>query len=234
MACGCSEITGDLDRVIAIDVLSSLTPTVEEQDTVRLLARAVDAAGDVVEDAPIVWEVVDTPPVGFTVDSATGLVQAFAPGSGRVQARVETLASGLIRVTVTPAPDSVSAAVAEDTLALGQAASPPVSAAVWDLTTSPGEQLALAGKPVHFELVDPQPGTAAAAAVFLTPGDTVPGADPHHVAATTEADGSAGIVVRRVTGAAQPDSAIMHAYALTARGDTVPGSPVRLVVQIEN
>lgn len=220
--------------MIAIDIVSSLTPTVEEGDTLRLTARAVDASGAVVPDAPIVWELVDTGQVGFTIDSATGLVEALAPGSGRVQARVETLTSGRILVTVTPAPDSLAAGVPEATLPLGQAASGPVSAAVWDLTTTPGSQLALAGKPVHFELVDPPPGTTAAAAVFLTLGDTVPGTDPHRVTATTQADGQASVLVRRVSGAAQPDSTLLHAYALTARGDTVPGSPVRLIVRIEN
>ena len=86
--------------------------TVVEGDTLLLRARAINAAGDTVPDAAIVWELleVDTGQVGFTLDTLTGLVTARSPGSGRVRARVGTLASGVITVIVVPAPDSIAAA----------------------------------------------------------------------------------------------------------------------------
>lgn len=230
----CSEITGDPHRVVAIEIPGALERTVEEADTLQLDARAVDASGEIVSDAVLVWQVVDTVPVGFAVDSTTGLIQASAPGSGHVQARVDNLVSGTITITVTAAPDSIAADVAETTLPLSATAAPAVTALVWDLTSEPDTQLALAGKAVHFELADPAPGSAASNSLFLTVSDTVPGEDPHRVTAVTGLDGRAGIVLRRVAGATQPDSAVIHATALTALGDTVAGSPVRLLVHIEN
>ncbi len=102
--CGiaCTSLT-DFDRIVAIEIIGSTAPTVPQGDTLRLRARAIDAAGDSVPGATITWVLldVDTGQVGFTLDSTTGLVTAQTPGAGRVQARVETLRSGIITVTVT-------------------------------------------------------------------------------------------------------------------------------------
>jgi hypothetical protein len=233
----CSEITGDFDRVVAIEVVGPTSRTVEERDTLQLRARAVSAAGDTVPEAVIRWVGldVDSGQVGFTIDSVTGLVTANAPGTGRVQARVENLASGSIQITVLAAPDSVAATgevrVTVDTAVVN---SPPLTVVVYDLTTSPGTQLALAGITVHFATVDPAPGSAAADGFFLTQSDTVPGPDPHAVMLTTDVNGQAAVVARRTSGVTQPDSAIIESVALTARADTVMGSPVRFVVLFEN
>ncbi len=101
---GCSSLTADFDRIIAIQVETN-APTVEVGDTVRLVAQAVNAAGDVVPDAAIFWVLldVDSGQVGFTLDSASGLVTGVQPGAGRVQARVEDIRSDAVTVTVTPA-----------------------------------------------------------------------------------------------------------------------------------
>ncbi len=106
---GCSILTADFDRIIAIHVETN-APTVEVGDTVRLVAHAVNAAGDVVLDAPIFWALldVDSGQVGFTLDSASGLVRGVQPGAGRVQARVDDIRSDAVTVTVL-APAAASA-----------------------------------------------------------------------------------------------------------------------------
>ena len=48
LALACTEITGDSDRIIAVEILGPLARTVEEGDTLQLEARALDANGDVV------------------------------------------------------------------------------------------------------------------------------------------------------------------------------------------
>lgn len=229
-------ITADFDRVVAIDILGDLARTLEEGDTLTLEARAISAAGEVVLDAPVVWEVVDTGTVGFILDGASGLVTGIGPGSGRTQARYETLVAGPVTVTVRAAADSVAAvgdtAVVVDTAA---AVSPALTVQVLDLTTEPGSALALAGSAVHFRTVDPPPGTAPADGFYLTlPTQTDPGADPHAVEAVTGTTGEASIVVRRQSGVTQPDSAVIHAVVVTAVGDTVAGSPVRFHVRFLN
>jgi hypothetical protein len=108
LACG-NLAGGDLDRTIAIDILGSLTPELEEGDSLQLQARAVDARGDSVPDAVIIWAIVDTGDVGFTVDTSTGLIVASHPGTGRVVARTQGIRSGVLQVIVLPAPDSLAA-----------------------------------------------------------------------------------------------------------------------------
>lgn len=229
-------ITADFDRVVAIDIVGDLNRTLEEGDTLTLQARAISAAGAVVPDAPVVWEVVDTGSVGFVLDGASGLVTGVGPGTGRAQARYETLVAGPVKLTIHAAADSVAASgdtvVVVDSLA---AVSPALTVQVLDVTTDPDTALALAGSTVHFLTVDPPPGTALADGFFLTlPAQTNPGQDPHAVEAITGATGEASIVVRRQSGVTQPDSAVIHAVVVTAVGDTVAGSPVRFHIRFLN
>jgi hypothetical protein len=234
----CSEITGDLDRVVAIEYIGSTAPTLEEGDTLRLRARAISARGDTVPDAELWWALLDidsTGNVGFTIDSASGLISTYGPGTGDVQARVENLGTNAIPVTVEAAPDSI-AAVGEQRVVVdtASASSSPLTVVLLDLTSTPGDTLALAGKPVHFVTVDPPPGSSAAESFFITESGTQPGSDPHAVWLATAASGQAGVTAVRVDGQTQPDSVAIEAIATTARGDTIAGSPVRFWVLFQN
>ena len=142
-------ITGDLGRIIAIEIDGTATRTLEENESTTLTARAIDAAGDTVPDAIIVWELLvpdsGNAVIGFDLDSASGTIRASTPGSGRVRARVEELRSDTISIVVTGAPDSVAAA--GDTLvtmASDADVSPPIAAILYDLTTDPSAPQPLA------------------------------------------------------------------------------------------
>jgi hypothetical protein len=221
---------------VAIQYQGSLAPAVEESDTLRLTAVALDIDGNPLPEVPVVWQVLepDTLAVGITLDTATGLVTAITPGGPwRVQGRAETLRmSTPVRITVTPAPDSVAGADSTRvTVATDADSSPPLVAVVYDLTTVPDTAEPLAGKRVEFRLVDPAPGSPEAASVALaTPGDTSTTADPSVVTLSSGANGRAIVIARRVVGLVQPDSILVDALAFTARGDTVAGSPVRFTV----
>ena len=157
------------------------------------------------------------------------------PRSDPVRARVEDLRSDTISIQVTGAPDSI--AVAGDsvvTVAADADVSPRIAVALIDLTTDSAEATPLTDKPVTFLLVDPQPGTTSAQGIFLTVSDSVPGSDPHSVTVTTDSDANAFVVARRTTGSTQPDSAVVHAIAVTAVGDTVAGSPVSFIIVFES
>ncbi len=106
MVAACSVISGDLDRIVAIEIVGSLSPQIAVGDTLQLRARALTAAGDSVAEALIVWQLLDldSGQVGFTLDTATGVVAGESAGSGRVAARVETLQSGIITITVVAPP----------------------------------------------------------------------------------------------------------------------------------
>ena len=53
-----------------------------------------------IEGAPVVWAILDTGLVGFSLDT-TGLVIGIEPDTGRVQASIEAIRSEPITVTVT-------------------------------------------------------------------------------------------------------------------------------------
>lgn len=229
----CEELTGDLSRIIAIEIAGTLQKRVEEGDTLHLAARALDGRGDEVPDATITWATldVDSGQVGFTLDPTTGEVAGIQPGSGRVQARVETLRSEPITVRVTPAPDSAAAAGNQRlTVPPGDDRSDGLDVIVFDLTTETGQQLPLADTPVRYQVVDAAPGSGAVDGIELVDGDSVPGGDPHRVTVTTGANGIASVVARLVAGEPVPDSVTVDATALTARGVSVNGSPLRYVV----
>ncbi len=209
------------------------TRMVEMGDTLRLTARAINASGEVVPEVVIIWAVldVDSGQLGFTLDSA-GLVTGVSPGTGRVQARIESLRSDPITIEVTAIPDSAEAAGAIR-LVVPAGIDQSDALMVLVLESTSGPSLPIANKSVRFALVDPAPGTAAAEGLFLLASDTVPGLDPHETVAVTGATGVATATVNRVAAATVPDSAAVEATALTDRGDVVAGSPIRFTVVFE-
>jgi hypothetical protein len=235
LVAGCGELTADFSRVIALEIEGSLQRSVEEGDTLQLTARALDAAGGVVSEAPIAWVVldVDSGQLGFTLDSA-GLVTGLHPGSGRVRAQHEDLFGDPITINVTAAPDSIAAAGPQRvTVAAAGEQSEGLIVAVFDTSTTSGAQLPLPGKEVRYGVVDPDPNTGAADGVFLTVADTEPGDQPHALSVTTDASGNATAVVRKAAGATPPDSVTVDVTVTTALGQPVGGSPVRFVVVFE-
>ena len=230
----CNPITGDSDKAIALVIEGLPERSLEVGDTLTLIAKALTLGGDTVPDAQIAWVVVgpDTGQLGFTLDTLSGLVTGYAPGSGSVQPRLEDLITrALIEVTVTPAADSVAPGGSQQlTMAAGDSVSPAMSVAVL-LVDSLGATVAIGEKPVHFYLVDPPPGSASATGLFLTieAGGQL-GGEPHHVVAISDGGGQASAVVKRIAGSSLPGTAVVDASVVTATGDTVAGSPVRFTV----
>jgi hypothetical protein len=232
MVAACDTITGDFDRIIGIQ-LDQSPRTVEVGDTLQLTAQAVSAKGDIVHDAAITWALlsVDSGQVGFTVEES-GTVRAHAPGNGQVQAQFEDLRSDPITVTSSPAPDSVASDGAIVPFPPTGTSSAPMRVAVFERVTSAGQPTPLPGKPVRYQLVDPAPGTPAAAVLFLLAADTVPEADPHGVTAFSAADGFASASVHVQSGATPPDTITVDATVTTAVGAPVVGSPIRFLVAV--
>lgn len=99
----CSVAAPDFERIVAMQI-ESVDQTILVGDTAQLVARAVNAAGNVVDSIPVGWQVVDVDSgqIGFTLDTATGIVVGTHPGAGRVQASLATLRSDPITITVEP------------------------------------------------------------------------------------------------------------------------------------
>lgn len=223
---GCKELTGSFGDVIAVEVLGSATRTVEEGDTLRLAARALDRNGDTVA-ATITWTVLDTA-VGFTLDTASGLVSAVTPGGPwRVVPRAGDLRGQTISLLVSGAADSIAPVSDTSVMALGTDNSSPIAVKVFDLTTSPGTQIALNGTQVHFTVIMPA-GTGLLLRSAADP-DSVATADTTTI--RSAGGGTATAVLR--AGGTVPDSAIVEATAMTATGGAVAGSPIRFVVRYQ-
>ncbi len=101
LALGCKLLLGDPDRIIAIEIVGPTAYSVPVGDTVHLSARARAANGEEAKGALIEWAVLDTGRVGIELVSPQGLVIARDPGRWRVQAKVETIRSDPVTITVT-------------------------------------------------------------------------------------------------------------------------------------
>ena len=228
MACG--TLGTDANQVIAI---STAAPnSLEEYDTLTPQAAALNATGDTVRTATILWASLDS--VLTVLNDATGRTVVQHPGlTGRLQARVGTLISNPLTIRALAAADTVFATGATaDTVSLSvDSLSDSLAVELADTleSASGGASLTvpLAGRPVVYTITHP----AAPDSITLVRVDTshaVVGID-------TVATGSSGVAVVKVRllGGPLPDSVVVTASAQRAVGTIVPGSPVTFVVRFQ-
>ena len=217
-ATACSGLDEGERGVVAIEVQIPQLTTLEVGEQVQLVARALDADGQVV-DAAIAWR---SSSGAVTVDG-TGIASAAEPGTAEVQATVGSLASDRVPFTVLAAADTI-AIVGDSVFTIPIGADPPVTAPLTVRLESFTSPEPLSGRPVIFEITSPVPGTPPV--VQLVGGvqsDTV----------STTAEGTAGVAVEAVVGQTPPDTAIVEVRAERIRGAPVPGSGQRFIVVFE-
>ena len=204
---------------MAIEVRFPDSAVVEEGDTILPYARALNGRGDSVA-ATVYWFALDTVIVQV-LDSTTGATLGKRPGAqpGRLQARVGSLRSNPVSLTVRPQADTVFAPGARrDTVtasASPDSLSDSLQVQVQDLSsgTSPAN---LANRPVAFQITYPSGG---AGFTLQPPGLVLSGTG-----------GVAAVRVRLVS-RALPDSVVVTATAVRANGQSVPGSAITFVVE---
>jgi hypothetical protein len=211
----CSGLDEGEGGVVAIEVETPTVSTLEVGDQVQVVARALDANGQVV-DAAIDWQ--STAPA-VTVDD-TGLVTGVQPGTAQVQASVGTLGSERLDFTVVARPDTIII-VGDSVITLPAAAEPPADTAVTVRVESINPSAPVASHPVIFEITSPVPG--ATPVVQLAGGVQID-------TATTASDGTAGVTVGAVSGQVPPDTAILQVRAERSDGSPVPGSGQRFIL----
>ncbi|MES2304141.1 MAG: hypothetical protein V4558_01465 [Gemmatimonadota bacterium] len=97
-ACSALPVTGD--GVVALEISYTQPLVLRLGQTLTLPVRAVNQQGDSVA-AEIRWQTPDT--TAISVDSVSGAILArVGTGTARVQARVGTLHSDLISITLQP------------------------------------------------------------------------------------------------------------------------------------
>ncbi len=225
-ALACGKLGTDLDQVVAVDVAAP--DSLEEADTLRPRARALDGRGDSVA-VPIAWATLDTALL-TVIDSTSGKTVAKKPGPvpGRLQAHVGNLRSSTLSIRLLAAADTLSAAgPLRDTVVVStpDSLSDSLAVALQDTITTPPSAAPLAGRPVVFAITYP----AGSTAVTLVTSDTARGLVTADTA-FTKGSGIAAVKVRLVSGL-RPDSVVVTAQARRAVGTSIPGSPVTFIVE---
>ena len=211
----CSGLDEGEGGVVAIEVETPAVSTLQVGEQVQLVARGLDADGQVV-DVAIDWQ--STAPA-VAVDD-TGLVTGVQPGTAQVQASIGTLGSERLDFTVVARPDTIII-VGDSVITLPAAAEPPADTAVTVRVESFNPAAPVGSHPVIFEITSPVPG--APPVVQLAGGvqsDT----------ATTASDGTASVTVGAASGQVPPDTAIVQVRAERSDGSPVPGSGQRFIL----
>ncbi len=225
VACG---KLGDLGAVLALEVTAP--DSLEEYDTLRPRARALDGHGDSVR-ATILWSTLDTAVLSL-LDSTTGktIVRTVSPSPGRLLARTGGVTSNLISIQPLAAADTLVAAgltalTPRRADSLSDSLKVELADTVAAATGGGSLTVPLAGRPITYTIVYP----ATVGPVTLVVRDT----SHSRVTAASVATGVAGIafVKVRLLGPIAPDSVVVTAAARRAVGTMVRGSPVTFTVR---
>lgn len=232
----CSNITEAGSAIVQVQVLAPLITTLDVSDTTRVLARALNGAGQVVPTT-IEWVALDTT---VQVDS-TGLVRGDFNGLARIRAQSGTLVSNTINLTVLPRPDTLII-VGEDTLRVlvGQGGSAALTTRLD--SHEMGDTIPANAGQIIYQVVEPVFADPTQRTVEFTGQvlvDTI----------TTGTDGMPllPVLLNRVAGTTSPDSAIVAVTGLRFRhatqvddstivvtADTVPGSGQQFTIRFDN
>lgn len=220
-ALGCGRLGTDLDVIVALEVSLPDSGIVEETATIVPRARALNGRGDSVA-ATITWAALDTAFVAV-VDTETGATLGKQPGTGRIQARVGSLRTNPLTITVREIADTAFAeGDTRDTVTVSagpDSLSDSLRVRLRALVTLSGTPQDVRSHPVSFAMTT---YPAAAANVTLVPS----------AARRTNSQGLAVVQVRLTAAPPpRPDSVVVAATAQHADGTPVPGSPITFVVE---
>ncbi len=94
----CHDVVLDNGRVVAIEVVTP-APRVNTGETLQLVARPINVAGETLSTVTVTWAVLDTGALGFTLSPA-GLVTGINPDTARIQAEADGLRTPPITLTI--------------------------------------------------------------------------------------------------------------------------------------
>jgi len=207
---GCSNLSGPKGQPVSLELSLPVPAVVEQNDTLRLRARALDINGDSVA-ATIVWRSADTTLI--MVDSAGLITTALTSGTGRVQAVTGKLRSTLSQLTIRPRSDTLTlTSPLADTVPATDSASAALESSVLSFNPAGG----VLDNRVLYEVVD----TAAALGTVRFAG----GGLSQRVATLSSGAVPATVKLRKVSGTTPPASVQVRVSASRPSGTPVPGS----------
>lgn len=244
-AAACTEVGTDPQAAVAIELRPTPVPAVVVGDTLRdstgavitLDARAINVNNEVIAGAPIRFIALDTGVV--SVDSTSGVIVGKRVGTSQVIASIQGLQSERITVAVTLQPDT---AYGLDSLrrTMQLSLTTPAAATSGPLRVFVGHDTIIAG----IDTVIAVPNYLVRYEIVFPTDDSVSDTDTTKVLLandlgrpstvdTTAASGIAARAVRISTAVSViPDSVIVDAHVSYPDTTSVPGAPVRFVIQI--
>ena len=103
---GCGSLPDQGNGVVGLEIVGPAADSLAVGKSLMLQARALDIQGNPVAATQVFWRTLDTALV--TLDTVTGTVTALAnTGTARIQARVGTLLSNFIPITLIDSTSSV-------------------------------------------------------------------------------------------------------------------------------
>ena len=245
-ALACTEVGSDPQAAVAIELDSLPVPSVVVGDTLRDTtgaiitpdARAINVNNEVISGAPLRFLALDTGIVA--VDSVSGVIVGRRVGTTSVIASIQGLQSERIGIAVTERPDTVIGLdslqrTMQVSIISGTAASSGLLRVfVGHDTTIAGIDTAVAvpNYLVRYRIVFPDDDSVSetdTTKVLLVDAQRRPS-----TVATTSASGVAEREVRISTAVSViPDSIVVDALVSYPDTTSVPGSPVRFVIQVQ-
>lgn len=208
---GCSNVTDGPGGVVALELRLPTPAAVEQNDTLTLRARALDANGDSL-GTPVYWRTLDDS-VLTIVDSLGIVTTNRTSGSARVQAHVGSLRSELVLLTLRPHSDTLRLTVPDSiVVASGDAGPDTLGAAVETLNPAGG----VSGTSILYEVVDT---ASARGTVGLNNGQLA-----YRAATGVSGSPATAVVIRKLAGATPPASVQVRISATRPSGQTVPGT----------
>jgi hypothetical protein len=207
---GCSDVTSVGGGVVALELRLPNPPVVEQNDTLQLHARALNAKGDSVA-ATIVWR---TPDSTLAVEDSGRVSTDLTTGSGRVQAMTDGLVSDLVSFQIRPRSDTLALTGALFiTVPATDSASAALDATVQSLSP---DTVGISGTTVLYEVVET--ADAQDRLHFAGGGLTL--------RATTSSTGApvVPVTLRKAPGTTPPAMVTVRASATRPSGQAVPGS----------
>lgn len=214
---GCSDLADSSGVVVALELQLPVPPAVEPNDTLALIGYALDINGDTL-DTPVYWRTLDD--TLLTIVDSIGLVTTSrTSGSPRVQARVGSLVSQLVTLTIRPGSDTLRLTV-PDTIPVpaGDSVSDTLGAAVESRNPAGG----VSGTSILYEVVDT---AAAQGKVRFVNGLTT-------YRATTGPTGAPAtpVVLYKITDPIPPMTVQVTVSATRPSKTPVPGSPQQFTI----
>jgi len=219
----CSKLTEGSGGVVALELRLPVQPAVEQNDTLTLRARALDAKGDSVA-ATICWQTLDDSVLAIVPDSADGtlapceyrtsrVTTSRTSGTARVQASTSGLRSDLISLTLRARSDTLRLTVPDSIVVASGDTAPDTLGAVVESQNPAG---GVSGTSILYEVMD----------TLSTRGTVALNNGLLAYRAATGLNGApvTAVVIRRIPGATPPAAVQVRVSAARPSGQPVPGS----------